>query len=66
MVNEVLARRAGEQGAVVADLYGPSQAALPAHPHVVSADGYHPSDVGYELWAELMWGAIEPRAPPRR
>jgi lysophospholipase L1-like esterase len=64
--NEVLARQAGEQGAVLVDLYGPSQAALPAHPHVVSADGYHPSDVGYELWAELMWGAIEPRVPPRR
>jgi lysophospholipase L1-like esterase len=64
--NEVLARQAGAQGAVLVDLYGPSQAALPAHPHVVSADGYHPSDVGYELWAELMWGAIEPRVPPRR
>jgi lysophospholipase L1-like esterase len=64
--NEVLVRQAGEQGAVLVDLYGPSQAALPAHPHVVSADGYHPSDAGYELWAQLMWGAIEPRVPPRR
>jgi lysophospholipase L1-like esterase len=65
-VNEVLARQAGEHGAVIVDLYGPSQTALPADPHVGSADGYHPSDVGYELWAELMWGAIEPRLPPRR
>jgi lysophospholipase L1-like esterase len=64
--NEVLARQAREQGAVVVDLYGPSQTALPAHPHVVLADGYHPSDVGYELWSALMWGAIEPRVPPRR
>jgi lysophospholipase L1-like esterase len=63
--NEVLARQGAGQGALVVDLYAPSQAALRAHPHLVSADGYHPSDVGYELWAELMWGAIEPRVPAR-
>jgi lysophospholipase L1-like esterase len=50
---------------VVVDLYQPSQAALPAHPELVSTDGYHPSDVGYERWAELMWVAIEPRGPAR-
>jgi acyl-CoA thioesterase I len=63
--NEVLARQGAEHGALVVDLYGPSQAALPAHPGVVSADGYHPSDVGYELWAELMWAALEARVPAR-
>jgi lysophospholipase L1-like esterase len=61
--NEVLARRASGHDVVLVDLYLPSQAALPAHPELVSADGYHPSDLGYELWAELMWAAIAPRVP---
>jgi lysophospholipase L1-like esterase len=63
--NEVLARRVSGHDVVLVDLYLPSQAALPAHPELVSADGYHPSDLGYELWAELMWAAIAPRVPAR-
>jgi acyl-CoA thioesterase-1 len=28
---------------------------LPAHPEFFSSDGFHPSDAGYELWADEMW-----------
>ena len=59
--NEVLARRVDDHGFVLVDLYHPSQTEVPAHPELVSRDGYHPSDAGYARWAELLWSGIEPR-----
>ena len=43
------------------DLYGPSQAEVPARPELISRDGYHPSDAGYARWAELVWAGVERR-----
>jgi acyl-CoA thioesterase I len=45
-------------GAAVVDVYTPTHELLPRHPEYFSPDGFHPSDAGYELWAERMWPAI--------
>jgi lysophospholipase L1-like esterase len=63
--NEALARIAGQHGVEVVDLYQASRAELPARPELVAADGYHPSDLGYARWAELLWGGVERRRAAR-
>jgi len=32
-----------------------------ARPELIASDGYHPSDLGYARWAELMWDAVRSR-----
>jgi lysophospholipase L1-like esterase len=59
--NEVVARTAERHGALVVDLYGASRREVPGHPELLAADGYHPSDLGYARWAELMWEAVRTR-----
>ena len=61
--NDILARRAREHGVEVVDLYGPSRAEVMARPELIASDGYHPSDLGYARWAELLWPGIERRIP---
>jgi acyl-CoA thioesterase I len=61
--NAALSRSACAHGAVVVDLFTRSRAEIPRHPEFVAADGYHPSDLGYARWAELMWEGIAPRLP---
>lgn len=60
--NEVLARKARQYGVETVDLYERSRDEVPRRPELVAGDGYHPSDLGYERWAELMWTRVEPRA----
>ena len=31
----------------------------PSHPEFFSEDGFHPSDEGYEYWAEMMWPTVK-------
>ena len=59
--NTALARVARRHGVEVVDLYAPSQREVPARPELMAGDGYHPSDVGYARWAELMWDKIRSR-----
>ena len=59
--NEALARQGRRHGVELVDLYGPSQAEVPARPELISRDGYHPSDAGYARWAELVWAGVERR-----
>ena len=59
--NGVVTRTAPRHGAVVVDLYGPSRREVPRHPELVAGDGYHPSDLGYARWAELMWDVVRTR-----
>lgn len=40
------------------DLYGRSSD-FKLHPEFFAADGFHPSDAGYEFWTELMWPDVE-------
>ncbi len=59
--NGIVARTAKRHGALVVDLYRASRREVPGHPELLSADGYHPSDLGYARWAELMWEAVRTR-----
>ncbi|HXD98584.1 MAG TPA: SGNH/GDSL hydrolase family protein [Candidatus Acidoferrum sp.] len=59
--NEALTRLARRYGVEVVDLYQPSRAEIPRRPELVAADGYHPSDLGYARWAELLWAGVERR-----
>jgi lysophospholipase L1-like esterase len=40
------------------DVFTITRSELPLHPEYFSSDGFHPSDAGYELWAEQMWPTI--------
>ena len=59
--NQALAKAAQRHGVVTVDLYEASRREVPGHPELMAADGYHPSDLGYARWAELMWEAVRPR-----
>ena len=61
--NEALHRQARAHRAELVDLYTASQKELPERPELVSEDGYHPSDAGYQRWAELMWEGVRARIP---
>ncbi|MBI2219382.1 MAG: SGNH/GDSL hydrolase family protein [Candidatus Rokubacteria bacterium] len=63
--NGALARKADAYAVTLVDLYTASRAEVPRHPELVASDGYHPSDLGYERWAELMWRHIETRIARR-
>ena len=56
--NAAIVKTAKRHGARIVDLYAASRAEVPKHPELVSDDGYHPSDLGYARWAELMWAAL--------
>ena len=56
--NERLEEIAKRHGVTVFDMYTISKDELPSHPEYFSSDGFHPSDQGYELWAEQMWPSV--------
>jgi acyl-CoA thioesterase I len=56
--NAAVARVVARHGLIGADLYTPSRAELPHHPEYFSADGFHPSDAGYQRMAEHLWPAL--------
>jgi acyl-CoA thioesterase I len=56
--NQRLAEIASTHGATVIDVYAVTHEQLPKHPEYFSADGFHPSDQGYELWADAVWPTI--------
>jgi acyl-CoA thioesterase-1 len=49
---------AARHGVTVFDIYAITHDELGSHPEYFSADGFHPSDEGYELWATQMWPTI--------
>jgi lysophospholipase L1-like esterase len=57
--NEALSRQARRHGVEVVDLYQPSRVEILGRPELIAGDGYHPSDLGYARWAELLWAGIE-------
>lgn len=61
--NAVLSRSACAHGVTVVDLYTYSHEEILRHPEFIAADGYHPSDLGYARWAELMWKSIATLLP---
>lgn len=56
--NERLEEIAKLHGVTIFDMYTISKDELPLHPEYFSSDGFHPSDRGYELWAEQMWPTV--------
>lgn len=56
--NERLDQIAANHGTTVFDIYSYTHEQLPLHPEYFSGDGFHPSDKGYELWAERMWPTV--------
>jgi lysophospholipase L1-like esterase len=57
--NRKLEEIAARYGVVVFDIHSITARELPEHPEYFSADGFHPSDAGYELWAREMWPVLE-------
>ena len=49
---------AARHGVTVFDIYTITSQELPSRPEYFSNDGFHPSDAGYELWAQTMWPTV--------
>jgi lysophospholipase L1-like esterase len=58
LFNRKLEEIAGRHGVIVFDVFSITHDQLAKHPEYFSADGFHPSDPGYELWAVEMWPTI--------
>ena len=56
--NNEIQKLATKHGVIVTDVFTATRDELPKHPEYFSSDGFHPSDKGYELWAEEMWGTV--------
>ena len=54
-IKEIAARH----NVALVDAYALTHDIVPAHPEFFSADGFHPSDIGYEYWAKMMWPAVQ-------
>jgi acyl-CoA thioesterase I len=52
--NEAIATVARKHGMHLVDLYSASREFLPGRMDFFSPDGFHPSESGYEQWADLM------------
>jgi lysophospholipase L1-like esterase len=49
---------AARHGVTVFDIFTITTQELASHPEYFSRDGFHPSDAGYEMWAQHMWPTI--------
>ena len=49
---------AARHGVTVFDIFTITTQKLASHPEYFSADGFHPSDQGYEFWAQEMWPTL--------
>ncbi len=65
LFNGAVERRGRAHGAELVDLYAASRREVPVRPELIGAVGYHPSDVGYARWAELVWVGIQARIASR-
>ena len=59
LFNERLAEIAARHELLLVDAYNMSRDVIPKHPEFFSADGFHPSDEGYEYWAKMMWPTVK-------
>lgn len=57
--NKAIEEIARRHDVPLVDLYKLSGEMARSRPEFFSADGLHPSDLGYAHWAEAMWGVIE-------
>ncbi len=59
LFNERIAGIAARHELLLVDTYDMSREVIPAHSEFFSADGFHPSDEGYEYWAKMMWPTVK-------
>jgi acyl-CoA thioesterase I len=57
--NERIGEVAKRHELLLVDTYDMSREVIPVHPEFFSADGFHPSDEGYEYWAKMMWPTVK-------
>jgi acyl-CoA thioesterase-1 len=58
--NQTISATARAHGMHLVDLYSASREFIPQRPDFFSRDGFHPSDAGYEQWADLMLPTVRP------
>ena len=54
LFNEHVTATAARHGLALVDLFAWSREALPQRPEMFSPDGFHPSALGYDVWAQRM------------
>ena len=59
LFNERIKEIAERHGLRVVDAYTVTREVIQSHPEFFSDDGFHPSDEGYERWAEMMWPTVK-------
>ena len=59
LFNEQIKEIASRHELIVVDAYTATRDVISSHPEFFSDDGFHPSDEGYERWAEMMWPTVE-------
>ncbi len=52
--NKVLRKKAEEKNIIFVDLHWGSRVFTKKYPELISEDGFHPSDMGYALWAAVI------------
>jgi lysophospholipase L1-like esterase len=57
--NERINEIASRNGLLVVDAFKTTHEIIQSHPEFFSDDGFHPSDAGYEYWAEAMWPTVK-------
>jgi len=58
LFNERIGEIASRYGLLVVDAFKATRETIPSRPDFFSDDGFHPSDAGYEYWAEAMWPTV--------
>jgi acyl-CoA thioesterase-1 len=59
LFNERIKEIAGRHNLPVVDAYTATHDVIQSNPGFFSDDGFHPSDEGYERWAEMMWPTVK-------
>ena len=59
LFNEHIREIASRHNLIVVDAYTATRDVIKSSPGFFSDDGFHPSDEGYERWAEMMWPTVE-------
>jgi acyl-CoA thioesterase-1 len=59
LFNQKIEEIARRENLFMVDAYAATHDSLASMPALFSADGFHPSDAGYEKWAEVMLPTVE-------
>lgn len=59
LFNERISEIASRYNLLVVDAFNATREIIPSRPEFFSEDGFHPSDKGYEYWAEAMWPTVK-------